>query len=654
MTLTYVPYRELERIRGLEVDPVERTACFADACRLNALYMIERAGSGHPGTTFSSLDIVSWLHLEVLDETDRYFSSKGHDAPGLYAVLAGLGRLDFELIHCLRRLDGLPGHPDVAATPEVVTSTGSLGMGVSKARGFVLADRLLARAGHVYVLTGDGELQEGQFWESLQPTANRGLHEITVIVDRNEVQSDTWVSEVSDLGDLGAKVAAFGWAVAECDGHDLADLRDTLAGLEGEQRPKLVVAHTRKGAGVSFMEPAGHLPQTDTALYGYHSGAPTPEEYERAVDEIRMRLDERLVALGAAQVELAAASPPEHVSAGGGVRQQLVPAYGRALLEAAQREPRLVALDADLRYDCGLVDFRVRYPERFFECGIAEQDMVSQAGAMALAGLLPVVHSFACFLSTRPNEQIYNNATERTKVIYVGSLAGLVPGGPGHSHQSVRDISSLGSMPGMALIEPSSEHEVRAAVDWAVHHARGSVYLRLVSVRWALPFEPPEVPELVPGRGTVLRTGADGLFVAAGPVMVGGAWHAADRLAEDGLNFGVVSLPWLRDVDGSWLAEVADGAPVVCLDNHYLAGGQGDAVLAALAAAAPEAAARVRKVGVEEVPKSGENNETLAVHGLDGEGIAARVRSLATTSRAVRAGRSSRGRPAGSGVVTTP
>jgi transketolase len=363
-------------------------------------------------------------------------------------------------------------------------------------------------------------------------------------------------------------------------------------------------------------------------LYGYHSGAPTPDEYERAVGEIRARLDGRLAGVGAGPVELVAAEDPPHVSAGPGERQRLVPVYGEALLEAAEHEPRLVALDADLRYDCGLVDFRLRYPDRFFECGIAEQDMVSQAGAMALAGLLPVVHSFACFLSTRPNEQIYNNATEGTKVIYVGSLAGIVPGGPGHSHQSVRDISALGAMPGMSLIEPSSEHEVRAAVDWAVHDAPGSVYLRLVSVRWALGFDPPRVEQLVPGRGTVVRAGSDGVFVGAGPVMVGGAWEAAELLAADGLEFGVVSLPWLRGVDGAWLAEVADGAPIFCLDNHYVAGGQGDSVLAALVDNAPDAAGLAHKIGVEEVPKSGENNEVLAAHGLDGKGIAARARSV--------------------------
>jgi transketolase len=627
--LRYVPAAELDRLRALDADPFERAAAFADACRLNALYMIERAGSGHPGTTLSCLDIVSWLHLEVLGEGDRYFSSKGHDAPGLYSVLTALGRLDFDLIHTLRRLDGLPGHPDVAATPEVVTSTGSLGMGISKARGFVLADRALGRPGRVYVVSGDGELQEGQFWESLQPTANLELHEITVIVDRNLVQSDTWVDKVSDLGDLEEKFSAFGWAVAHCDGHDLRAFAQTLSALELEQRPKIVIAHTRKGAGVSFMEPEDNLPRTETALYGYHSGAPSAEEYERGVEEIESRLNERLARLGAAPVALVHAEPPEHRSAPK-ERQTLVKggAYERAIVAQAEREPRLVVLDADLRLDCGLVTFRERFPDRFYECGIAEQDMVSQAGAMALAGLLPVVHSFACFLSTRPNEQIYNNATEGTKIIYAGSLAGLVPGGPGHSHQSVRDISALGAVPGMSLIEPFTEDELEAALDWAVHRAPGSVYLRLVSVPWALGFDPPAIDEVVPGRGTVLRPAGDVLFVAAGPVMVAAGWHAAGLLAEDGVDAGVVALPWLRGVDGAWLAEVAGGAQIFTLDNHYVTGGQGDAVLSALAADAPDAASRVRKIGVTEVPKSGGNDEVLRAHGLDAQGIRRRVEAL--------------------------
>ena len=623
MSLSYVPYSELERIRSLETDPHDRVAAFADACRINTLTMIEYAGSGHIGTSFSCMEIVSWLQLEGLREGDRYFSSKGHDAPGLYSILIGLGRLPFEKLFALRRLGGLPGHPDVLTTPQVVTNTGSLGMGISKARGFVLADRLAGRRGDVVVLTGDGELQEGQFWESLQPTANRGLGEITVIVDHNKLQSDTWVAKVSDLGDLERKVQAFGWATARCEGNDVGAFSQALAALrESEpERPKLLVADTLKGAGVSFMEPHD-VPQEDTSLYGFHSGAPGPGDYARGLEELIERLNVRLMRIGADEVRLEEREAP--------VRkvperpQRLIQAYGEALVAAGEREPRLVALDADLRLDTGLVAFREHFPDRFFECGIAEQDMVSQAGAMALAGLLPACHSFACFLTPRANEQIFNAATEGTKVLYHGSLVGIVPGGPGHSHQSVRDIALMGSVPGMAAIEPYCEAEVRRAVEWAVREAEGPVYLRLVSPPWPLGFDPPPA-ELVAGRGTVLREGEEGTFVCTGPVLVSQAWRAC-KLLEG--RYGLIALPWLRTIDGAWLAGTASGT-IVCLDNHVLPGGQGEAVLHALADSAPEAAARTRLVGVDRVPECGTNDEVLRAHGLDAESLAERVIALA-------------------------
>jgi transketolase len=341
--LSYVPLSELERIRSLDADPAARAAAFADACRLNTLTMIEFAGSGHIGTSFSAMDIVAWLQLEVLGDGDRYFSSKGHDAPGLYAILIGLGRLPFDKLFALRRLSGLPGHPDVLTTPQVVTNTGSLGMGISKARGFVLADRLAGRRGEVFVLTGDGELQEGQFWESLQPTANRGLGEITVIVDHNKLQSDTWVSQVSDLGDLEPKVRAFGWATARCDGHDVAAFARALTELReaAPGTPKLLVADTLKGRGVSFMEPHA-VPKEDTSLYDFHSGAPGPEAYARALAELAERLNERLAALGAAEVRLEERAAPARKAPHR--PQRLIQAYSEALVAEAEREPRLSSL----------------------------------------------------------------------------------------------------------------------------------------------------------------------------------------------------------------------------------------------------------------------------------------------------------------------
>lgn len=621
MTLSFIPLPELQRIRTVDVDPGARAEAFADACRINTLTMVEQAGSGHLGSSFSSLDIVSWLHLEVLADGDRYYSSKGHDAPGLYAVLIGLGRIDFDKLFALRRLGGLPGHPDVLTTPAVVTNTGSLGMGISKARGFVLADRLAGRSGRVFVLTGDGELQEGQFWESLQPTTNRGLSEITVIVDHNKLQSDTWVSHVSDLGDLEAKVAAFGWAVRRCSGHDLGAFSATLAELlETErERPKLIVADTVKGFGVPFMEPHD-VPLEESSLYAFHSGAPGPDDYVRARDALVERLNAKLAALGAGNVRLEERAAPVRRAAES--PQRVVAAYGDALASAAEAEPRLVALDADLRLDTGLVDFQRRFPDRFVECGIAEQDMVSQAGAMALAGLIPVCHSFACFMTPRAAEQVFNNASEGTKVLYHGSLVGLVPGGPGHSHQMVRDIALMGSVPGMSAVEPFCEQEARLLVDWAVRDADGPVYIRLVSPPWPLGFEPP-VLALEQGRGTVLREGAAGTFVCTGPVLVSQAWTACETLGD----WGLVALPWLRGVDGAWLAEAAQGS-IVCLDNHVVPGGQGEEVLRAVAEAAPQEAHRITLVGVDRVPECGTNDEVLQAHGLDAASLVARARGL--------------------------
>src|SRR6187431_3496781 len=208
LELRYVPVAEFERVRRANAPAAARARAFAALARVNTLYMIAGAWSGHIGTSFSSLEIMSWLFLNELRDLDKgpagcdvFFSSKGHDAPALYNVLIGLGLLPEEKVHQLRRLHGLPGHPHVE-TPYIQANTGSLGMGISKAKGMALANRVAAVPRKIFVLTGDGELQEGQFWESLGSAVTRGLGEITVVIDHNKIQSDTWVHEVSPLGDL--------------------------------------------------------------------------------------------------------------------------------------------------------------------------------------------------------------------------------------------------------------------------------------------------------------------------------------------------------------------------------------------------------------------------------------------------------------------
>lgn len=600
---------------------LEAVELFANMARFNALYMITRAGSGHIGSSFSSLDLVSWIYLKGLRSAeDIYFSSKGHDAPGLYAVLTALGKLNFSLIHALRRLGGLPGHPDIL-TQNIPCNTGSLGMGVSKAKGFVFSNRLENKVGKIFVLTGDGELQEGQFWESLQGAVAHRMSEITVVIDHNKFQSDTYVNDTSNLGDLEAKFKAYGWEVARCDGHDLVAVDQHLERfLTIKERPQVLIADTIKGRGVSFMEPSAM--EKGQIYYKFHSGAPSVEVYRKAAEELH-----KSIKYQAKDLKLEIGHPIETKGQGVplGKREKLIPYYSAALLAEAEKNQKLLALDADLVLDTGLIPFKEKYPKRFFEFGIAEQDMVSAASAMALKGFLPVVHSFACFLTTRPNEQIYNAATERTKIIYVGSLAGLTPSGPGHSHQSVRDINCMSAIPDLLAIEPSCPEAVKPLFTWAVNDTKRSVYIRFVSAPTEITFTW-AAHEIRLGQGIQIfeRPKPQVVIFAYGPVMLNEAYQATQGLVKDGIEVLLIDMPWLNFIDGVWLKKItAQARLIVSIDNHYQIGGQGDRIASSMLEHAVHCS--FLHFYVNEIPECGTNDEVLKKHELDSESIKRRI-----------------------------
>jgi transketolase len=624
-TLQLVPAGEFARVwRASNVPAPDRVELFADLARVNTLYSIMRAGSGHVGSSFSSLDIVSWIYLVELGALDggelrgTYFSSKGHDVPGLYSVLTATGRLDFELLHKLRRHGGLPGHPDVL-TPGIVTNTGSLGMGISKAKGMLEADRLDGISRPMFVLTGDGELQEGQNWEALAGAVNRRLSNLTVVVDHNKIQSDTWVRRVSDLGDLEGKFAAFGWAVRRVDGHDVAAFGEALRELTADHRPGVVIADTVKGRGVTFMEEFG----PDEELYRFHSGAPSPELYERAMVELTQRIDKRVAGCGLDPIDVRTFDVDDRVAPVGG---RLVDAYRDWLCRRARSDERVVALDGDLVLDTGLIPFAHEFPERFVECGIAEQDMVSQAGGLALRGRLPFVHSFASFLSGRAHEQVLVNATESTSIVYVGSLAGIVPGGPGHSHQAVTDVASFAVAHRMLVVEPAHVEQLDGLLDRCLRDHDGPIYVRLTTPPVELPAWPvSEAPEI--GIGTALRVGSDATIVVAGPVLLRESLDAAELLEQDGIHVGVVSMPWHNRVDRAWWVGVLGAAPVLVLvENHRPAGAMGQYLLARTAELGW--AGRCLHVAVDDIPACGTNGEVLAAHRLDAESLVSLIRAV--------------------------
>lgn len=255
--------------------------------RLDALRGIHAAGAGHPGGSLSVTDILVSLYFNVMnvdpedpemEGRDRLVLSKGHAAPALYAVLANRGFFDPEEMLTLRRLGSrLQGHPSMELCPGVEMSTGSLGQGFSVAVGMAIADKIDGRDRRTFVVTGDGELQEGIIWEAALSAAQRGLDNLIAIVDWNNLQIDGCVDEVKKVAPVDDKFAAFGWETFVCSGHDMQELLDTYdKAMAVKGRPVCIVAKTVKGKGVSFMENQA----------GWHGKAPDDEQLSAAIKEL--------------------------------------------------------------------------------------------------------------------------------------------------------------------------------------------------------------------------------------------------------------------------------------------------------------------------------------------------------------------------------
>lgn len=647
-----IPAKEFDLVRHHQgIDKYEKLAIIADMCRLNTLAAVKKAGSGHLGSSFSAMDIVVWLYYAGMNtaqlgfehpDRDIYFSSKGHDVPGLYATFFSLGLLEESKLLRLRRLNGLPGHPDIE-TPGIEANSGSLGMGISKGRGIAWAKQSLGLGGRVYVMTGDGELQEGQNFEALQAAAHQRVDRLTVIVDRNRVQSDKLVCEILDLGDLQDKIKSFGWNVTSINGHDFKQIEAAVsAAQQVKGAPQMIIAETIKGRGVSFMEHPTALRAGD-GFYPWHSGAPEDHVYEAAHEELVTKINMRLEALGANSLSLkslaldgskqiASTLVGEPVSAAAQTKpstatnEYVSTAFGQALVEAGATNSKLIVLDADLASDCKVREFEHAYPERFIENGIAEQDMVSMAGGLARQGLLPVVNSFASFLASRANEQIYNNASEKTKIIYGLHYAGVIPAGPGKSHQSIRDISLFGAIPNCTILQPCNSEETKLVVKYCVEESEENCAIRIVIGPSPRRIELPMGYKLTVGRGVSLLPGTDAAILAYGPVMLHEALLANEVLSSKGFGLKVINMPWLNRLDTNWFEEITRNiTQLYVLEDHSPVGGLGDFLLRTVQNTALVKEKKIRIFAIDSYPAFGTPKEVLKFHGLDGTSLAERI-----------------------------
>ena len=586
------------------------------ALRLNTLSMIKAAGSGHIGSSFSAIDLMLACRTFLSDNPQNvFFSSKGHDAPGLYAVMNAHGEIPDSFLLKLRRMEGLPGHPEVGSFG-IPTSTGSLGMGISKGKGFWYSRKNLNST--VTVLLGDGELQEGQIWESLPGASRDNMQGLIAIVDGNKIQSDSWVDKTLPLGDLRKRVEGSGWLYFECDGHDYSSIKETLAHAKTEsQRPVFIYAHTKKGSGVSFMERF----DSNGKFYKFHSGSPSDQDYMSAVNELVKKLgfshelnwSQSIAFINGIDVESDDLTPKTR-------NQSLIQIWAGILEELFESDKSLIALDADLSYDTGTYKVADKFSAQYIQCGIAEQDMVSMAGTLALSGKIPFVHSFASFLTTRAAEQIFNNLSENSKVIYCGFLAGVLPSAPGHSHQAVSDFGIVSSFPNIEIFEPACETEM-SLMKSLVYESDKSIYLRVGSVDLPEKVDPKMVQL---GRITQRKFGEKYAIITSGPSMAKIALEVARAESENEIAVFTYPTP-KRHFNLEDMKLISNFEKVLVIENHLPSPGIFSQLLEHFQSS--DAKVKLIRSGISELPRNGQTQEVLEHHGMDVDSLAKAFRN---------------------------
>lgn len=650
------------------------------AAEMRAINLIDifAAGSGHPGGTLSVMDIVAALYLRVLNhdpldptwgERDRVFWSTGHKAPALYVALGRAGYFPLDDTVLLRQLgSGFEGHPNWRKVPGVEISSGSLGQGLGIAVGNALAGKLLGKSYRVYCLMGDGEQQEGNVWESVMSAGQYRLDNLCGVVDCNELQIDGWVRDVMNVEPLGEKYKAFGWKTIEINGHDMNEILAAFARAANTSScPTVILAHTVKGKGVSFME--------DEA--GWHGIAPNREQFERAMVDLgtpavpRERIDAMLAraAQNAEAVERKTKEALPHFkrdywwNAGSTMQVDMDPTrmgFGRGL-EAAGADERVVTIHADISGSIRITDFEAKHPERkkrVFSVGIAEQNMMVVAAGLAKEGLIPVTGTYGVFASGRCWDQV------RTTLCYsdmnvkiAGAHGGISVGPDGATHQSLEEISLMSILPNMHVIVPCDSAETERATCHSLLEVKGPVYIRfareatpVVTIKQT-PFQF-GVANIIRYRGekarfleafeTVLSTdyageGEEISIVACGP-MVPEAMRAAWLLKEErGIETRVVNVHTVKPLDVAALAQAADETQVILTAEEHQTGGFGNIIAGAILRHRPnhEKPLLFDMLGVDDrFGLSGKPWDLVRAFGLSAEHIADRVLKLCEGRRA--------------------
>ncbi|HXE80452.1 MAG TPA: transketolase [Vicinamibacterales bacterium] len=620
--------------------PQERSALIpvlrniATQLRIDSVRATSEAGSGHPSTCCSAADIVATLFFAEMHfdpkqpqhpGNDRFVLSKGHGAPLLYAAWAAVGLFDRSELLKLRELTSdLEGHP-TPRLPFVDVATGSLGQGLAAGAGIALNARRIGSKYRTYVLLGDGETAEGSVWEAADFAVNYELDNLCGITDVNRLGQSRPTMWQHDMDRLAARWRAFGWHAIVVDGHDPGALLDAFAAARATAgRPTMILARTLKGKGISFIEDRDN----------WH-GKPLKkgEETDKALAELEAQY---VQAPPDAVAELIAAIPgPDAVSEAAPPRAQMEPpaykagelvatreAYGTALAKLGQVDPRVVALDADVKNSTFSERFEKVFPDRFYQAYIAEQAMVGAAMGLASRGAIPFPSTFACFL-TRAYDFIRMAAISGLGIKLAGSHAGVSIGEDGPSQMALEDLAMMRAQPNMTVLYPCDATSAERLVEIAVAHP-GPVYIRTSRPKTPVIYGASDTFRV--GGSKVLRESKDDVvtIVAAG-VTVFEALKAYEQLRSEGIAVRVIDAYSVQPIDDATLVAAArqTAGRVLSVEDHYAAGGLGDAVAAALA----PAGFNVRRLAVAEIPRSGKPEELLDRYGISARNIVEAVKA---------------------------
>jgi len=651
--------------KNYSVKELEKLANYMRGLDLVALNC---AGSGHAGGTLSIMDIAAALYLRVArhdpqnpswDGRDRIVWSTGHKAPSLYLGLGTSGYFPVENIVTLRKY-GSPfqGHPHWLKLPGVEVSTGSLGQGLGIAVGMALVGKLDKKDYKVYVITGDGEWDEGSMWESAMEASHYHLDNLIVIVDRNYLQIDGSTEEVMKLDPLEKRLASFGFEVIKTDGHNMKKILSAFAKAQKVKgKPVVIVARTTKGKGVSFME----------NIANWHGKAPSDKELEVALKELKLtkifdvpRLKKKAALYQEKNSQKIEKLVPKFKKDYFWNRQkemkvEMEPTrfgFGKSLARLGDDE-RIVCLGLDISDSVQIAKFHQGFEgrkKRFLSMGIAEQSATTVAAGLAREGKIPVLSTYGVFCSQRNADQMRTSVCYgNLNVFFAGAHGGISVGADGATHQSLEEIAVVGILPNMHLVVPCDSLETEKATDYLLLKLKGPKYLRFA--REATPIVTDKTTPFVFGKANVIRfrgvrenfKEAFEIFlsskyktekekvaiIACGPE-VPEAMRAAWILKEDfGIETRVINMHTVKPLDKEIIIRTAREVEIVVTTEEHQKGGFGNLIASAIMEGRLTKKPKFSMIGVNDrFGDSGAPWELMKVFGLTAEFIARKVLEL--------------------------